>query len=345
MTYISPYHGLKNNNVLRLATNENSYGPSKELVSNLKNLLPSVNRYPNVINDTLEELIAKKNSVNKENVIISSGSDELIVLSAILYIERGYNTLMCSPSFFRYAQVTELMHGNCKFVKCIDYKYNLQGLIDNIDSFTRIIFICNPNNPTGTFLKTTEIEQFLECVPSDILVVVDEAYFDFTFPRLKSTTTLINKYKNLLVLKTFSKFYGLAGLRIGYGISNKNIIEKLTAARSQYSVNSLAQEAALKVLNMPKDYFENYYKEIVREREFLYSEFNKLTLHFYKSQANFIFVDFKKDCEHIIFNLKNEGIIIRPCAMFNCPTFARITIGTHDENVKFINTLKKYINK
>jgi histidinol-phosphate aminotransferase len=345
MTYISPYHGLNNDNVLRLATNENSHELCMNLVSDLQKKLPYVNRYPNVINDILQENIAKKHFVDKENIIIGSGSDELIVLAAMLYIERGNNALMCSPSFFRYAQVTKLMHGECKMVKCINYKYNLNGLLDNIDPFTRIIFICNPNNPTGTFIKTMEIEQFLARVPNNILVIVDEAYFDFVFPKTHSASVLINKYHNLLVLRTFSKFYALAGLRIGFGISNKDVIVKFVAARSQYSVNAIAQEAALAVLNLPDEYFDNYYKEIVEEREYLYLQLDSLSVHYYQSQANFIFVNFGGKCKEIIDGLRHGGVIVRPCAMFNCPTFARITIGTHSENEKVIYILSKLLNK
>jgi len=344
MVYVSPYHGLKDaKRVLRLATNENPHELNSDLVSILTASIASVNRYPNVVNDTLREKIAEKNAVNKENIIVSSGSDELIVLSAMLYVERGVNTLMCVPSFFRYAQVTQLMHGECRFVRCSNYTYDLDALLNSIDDKTRVIFICNPNNPTGTFLQTYEIEGFLRRVPSNILVVVDEAYFDFVYPKTKSASTLIDKYRNLLVLKTFSKFYGLAGLRIGYGLSNADLIKKLLSGRSQYSVNSLAQDAALEILNSQQDYYDNYYREVVNERQFLHNEFARLSINYYKSQANFVFADFGNDCESIIGKLREWGIIVRPCAMFDCPSFARITIGKHSENVKLIKELKSIL--
>lgn len=344
MAYQSPYHGVNTESMLRLATNENSHPLAEKIVNELTKGLYNVNRYPNVVNDELKELIAKKHKVNKENVVISSGSDELLVLSSLKYISKGDNSIMCVPSFFRYKEATELAKGICKTVECDNFQYNLQGILDSIDDRTKIIFICNPNNPTGTFIAPHIIEDFLKKVRKDIIIVIDEAYFDFVYPEdTTSSITLINKYKNIFVLRTFSKFYGLAGLRVGYGIANINLIKDIESIRPQYNVNSIAQQAASLVLtNNNKEYY-NYYLEIVNEREYYYNEFKALNLKFYSSQANFIFVHFGEKAQKWIDQLKQKGIIIRPCAMFGYPEYVRITIGTHEENQKLITVLKSII--
>lgn len=345
MAYQSPYHGVNVNSMLRLATNENSHPLAEKIVDKLTKDLSNVNRYPSVVNDELKELIAKKHNINKDNVVIGSGSDELIVLSALKYISNGDNSIMCTPSFFRYKEATELAKGICKTVECYDFQYNLQGILDSIDDKTRIIFICNPNNPTGTFINLHYIEDFLKKIRKDIIVVIDEAYFDFVYPEdTLSSISLINKYQNIFVLRTFSKFYGLAGLRIGYGIANTSIIKAIESVRPQYNVNSIAQQAATLVLTNKSDEYYNYYLEIVNEREYYYHELQSMNLKFYESQANFIFVHFGEHAQLWIDLLKQQGIIIRPCAMFGFPEYVRITIGTHSENKKLIEVLKSIIN-
>lgn len=345
MKYKSPYSGVDLTKMVCLATNENPYGLQKNITDILSKYLKDVNRYPKVNNEQLKELIAERYNLTKENVVITAGSDELIIYSSLNFVTVGDNTLMCTPSFFRYKQATEIAGGKCKLVDCSNFGYDLNAMKDSIDEKTKMIFICNPNNPTGTFLKAEEIDEFIGSISKDIIVVVDEAYFDFVYPKtLKSSVSLINKYKNLIVFKSFSKYFGLAGLRIGYALGDKEVISAINSLRSPYNVNSLAQIAAMEILKEPEFFDTTFYEEINSQREYLYNSFKELKLEFIPSQANFVFVRFGSKCNQICEALKNANYIIRPCAMFGYPEYVRISLGTPNENKGFIDALTNILN-
>lgn len=346
MKYKSPYKGVDTSNVICLATNENSYALSQDIQERLYKEINFTNRYPKIDNEELKQLIADRYNVKSDNIIIGAGSDELITLTALKFVNNGDNTIMSDPSFFRYKDVTELAGGNCKLVKGTDFHHDLKAIKESIDDKTKIVFICNPNNPTGTFIPSAEIESFVKDIPKDIIVVVDEAYFDFVYPKTnQSSVKLIEKYPNVLIFKTFSKFFGLAALRIGYAIGNKNVIEGINRLRSPYNVSSLAQAAAIEVLKN-NDFFDNiYYEEIRKERQYYYDSFKELDIEYIPSQANFIFAKFGEECEKWCEQLQSSNIIIRPCRMFGYTEYVRISIGNEAENKILIEVLKNIINK
>lgn len=346
MKYKSPYKGVDTSKVICLATNENSYALSQDIQESLYKEINFTNRYPKIDNDELKQLIADRYNVKSENIIIGAGSDELITLTALKFVNNGDNTIMSDPSFFRYKDLTELAGGKCKLVKGTDFCHDLKAIEESIDDKTKIIFICNPNNPTGTFITSEEIESFVKDIPRDVIVVVDEAYFDFVYPKTnESSVKLIDKYPNVLVFRTFSKFFGLAALRIGYAIGNKNVIEGINGLRSPYNVSSLAQTAAIEVLRN-SDFFDNiYYEEINKERQYYYDSFKELDIEYIPSQANFIFAKLGKECEKWCEQLQNSNIIIRPCRMFGYAEYVRISIGNPFENKKLIEVLKTIIAK
>lgn len=346
MKYKSPYKGIDTSKVICLATNENSYSLSQDIQESLYKEINFTNRYPKVNNEELKQLIADRYNVQPENIIIGAGSDELIMLTSLRFVGNGDNTIMSDPSFFRYKDLTELAGGNCKLIEGSNFCHDLNAMRESIDNNTKIVFICNPNNPTGTFIPIEEIEAFVKNISKDIIVVVDEAYFDFAYPKtIQSSITLIDKYPNVLVFRTFSKFFGLAALRIGYAIGNKDVIESINSLRSPYNVSSLAQAAAIEVLKN-NDFFDNvYYEEINKEREYYYNSFKELGIEYIKSQANFIFVKFGECCEEWCEKLQQSNVIIRPCRMFGYPEYARISIGTPTENKRLIEVLENIINK
>lgn len=342
MKYKSPYANVKAAEMICLATNENPHALPGEVIADIIQGLQKLNRYPKVDNSVLREKIAERFCVGKENVMIGSGSDELITLITIKFVNSNENTIMADPSFFRYKQATDMLGGNCSMVPCDkNYTHDLKAMTEQITNRTKIVFICNPNNPTGTIVTCDEIDEFMASVSKDLIVVVDEAYFDFVYPRdTRSAITLINKYKNLIVLRTFSKYFALAGIRVGYAIADASVISEINSIRSPYSVNSLAQIAAESVLDH-SEYFDNvFYDEIHEEKEYLYRELKNLNIPFVESQANFIFAEFGPECEKWCELLAAKGIIIRPCAMFSYPQHVRITIGSHQENDLLINELK-----
>lgn len=341
MNYKSPYANVKASNMICLATNENPHSLPENVISDISQAVQNLNRYPKVDNLVLKEKIAKRLNVKKENVMIGSGSDELIVLTAIRYVMKNDSTIMADPSFFRYKQATEMLNGSCNMVSCKNYVHDLSAMKSQINERTKIVFLCNPNNPTGTLISCEEIDDFVASVPKDLIVVVDEAYFDFVYPKdTRSAISLIDKYENLVVLRTFSKFFALAGIRVGCVVGDAKIINEISKLRSPYSVNSLAQIAAESVLDN-SDYFDNiFYTEMLEEKKYIYNELNNLGLNFVKSQANFIFTEFGVECETWCNSLADKGVIIRPCAMFGFPNHVRITIGSHQENELLIKELK-----
>lgn len=345
MKYKSPYAGVEASKMICLATNENPYGTQDKIVHVLSNALKTVNRYPKVNNEKLKEMIAERYNLTKDNVVVTAGSDELIIYSALKFVDNGDNTLMATPSFFRYKQATEIAGGQCKLIESTNFCHDLAAMKENIDEKTKMVFICNPNNPTGTFLTAEEIDNFISSISSNIIVVVDEAYFDFVYPKtLKSSVSLINKHKNLIVFKSFSKYFGLAGLRIGYALGDAEIISSLNSLRSPYNVNSLAQLAAMEILKDTSFFDDTLYAEINSQREYLYEAFKKLDLEYIPSQANFVFVKFGNNCNEICEKLKVANLIVRPCAMFGYPEYVRISLGTPAENKELVDALTKIIS-
>lgn len=345
MKYKSPYSGLDHNNAIFLATNENPYGLDPVIQQELSKLLSATNRYPMVENLELKNEIAKLYGAAPGNIVLGAGSDELLMLAALCFVDSGDNTIMAFPSFFRYKQVTELARGTCKTTTSTTFCHDLAAMRDLIDVKTKMIFICNPNNPTGTLLSAGEIEEFLQDVPKNVIVLVDEAYFDYVWPSdTKPALSLAIHQPNVLVLRSFSKFYSLAGLRIGYAIGHEDLVSRLNGIRSPYSINSIAQTAALLVL---KDTQLNYRiaAENHKERLFYYHAFESLGLNYVESQANFIFVEFGPECGEIVDRLRQDNIVVRRCDIFGLPDYVRITIGTPQENRAVVSCLTQILSR
>ncbi len=343
MKYSSPYEKINTNNALYLATNENPNPLPSNIQEILTKKLNFTNRYPKVNPQDLIKKIAGKHRVDPDNIILGSGSDEILMFISLMYIQKNCNTIMSNPSFFRYKQLTELLGGICKLTDNKDFKHDLDKMYQAIDSKTKIIFICNPNNPTGTLILKDELETFLNKVPKDILITMDEAYFDYVDKNISTTSiNLINKYKNLVVLRTFSKFYALAGLRIGYAIADQRIISTLYKSKSPYNNNSISQEAASLILDCPQFELDTYTANL-KGRDLYYDLFDKYNISYIKTQSNFIFVNFENNCQTICSTLEDNGIFVRNCALFGYPTYIRITIGNHNENEKLILLLDKII--
>lgn len=344
MRYSSPYYGVDPKKTIYLASNDNPYSIPENVQKKLFKTLNNTNRYPMVYNVELESKLAKKHNVKPENVILAAGSDELLTLLALKYINAGDNTIMCKPSFLRYKQVTEFVGGECKLVENKDFYHHLKAMAENIDENTKIVFICNPNNPTGTLLTTDEIEAFIKTISKEVLVVVDESCFDFVYPKdTKSSIELVNKYSNVIVLRTFSKYYALAGLRIGYAISNEERINEIDSVKSPYNVSSIAQEAANLMLD-ETGFTDKYYLEVQKEKQLYYDNLKELNLEFIPSHSNYIFIKFGENCEEWCKKLKELNVIVRNCAIFGYPEYVRISIGSNHENRYLLNVLTEMIN-
>jgi len=344
--YTSPYNALHNDNVIRMATNENPYTTNKDFIPSLLNELININRYPDVELTELRNQLAMMHSVDDANIILGAGSDEIITMITMSHITPGDETIMSDPSFFRYKQATENMGGICHMIKSIGYHHDLIAMRNAISSKTKIIFICNPNNPTGTFIPLDEIECFLSKVPNSILVVVDEAYFEYVENNKFSTSiNLIKKHSNLIILRSFSKFYGLAGLRVGYALSSPNHISQLNPYKSPYNINSIAIAAATIALENHERYFlKNYLKNFIEEKRFFYKKFRELNIEYIPTQSNFILVDFADKTNALTDYLKSKNIAIRSCEMFNLPRHVRITIGSKEDNIRLFSEIEVFLS-
>lgn len=332
--------GLKQ--VIKLASNENPLGPSPKASSAIRQAVSKVNRYPEGACFYLRKSLSKKLKVSCANLIFGNGSDEIIDIIVKTFSTPGDEVLTSDTTFLEYKIIAEQNNRLSRCVPLKDFRYDLDKIKAGISARTKIIFIANPNNPTGTYLNSREVDDFLEGLPSDIVVVFDEAYFEFVnkrdFPL--SLNYLKERDKNVIILRTFSKIYGLAGLRIGYGIAKEDFIRYMEGARQPFNVNYLAQEAALASLKDAA--FVARTKKIVSEgKKYLCCELERLGLDHIPSVTNFILIDLKQDGLAIFNKLLKKAVIVRDMRQYGLNNFIRVTIGTKRENEIFIRELKK----
>jgi len=327
---------------VRLSSNENPYPPSPEVFSQIMDGLFYVNRYPG--NEVeLKAAIGKHYNVKPEKVLIGNGSNELIEMSlkAMKYGKRN-KVIISDPSFAFYAIASKIYGYESVKVPLVNMKVELGAVKDLIDGNTRVIFLNNPNNPTGTIFEDKEFEAFLKDLPPDILVVVDEAYAEFveskTFP---DSFSYIDDYP-VVILRTFSKAYGLAGLRIGYGVGEESIISFLERTKQPFSVNMMAIIAAKAAL-MDQKYLKKVLNNNRKGKRFLYAALKSLSIQFIPTEANYILMRIGPQAESITKRLFDEKILVRWMGAYNLSEYIRVGIGTMDENKLFAEALKRIL--
>ena len=328
--------------VIKLASNENPLGCSKKAIEAIKNALDNLSLYPDGNATLLKDSISKKLDISVEKITLSSGSDEVIDQISKTFINKGDEVIMADITFPRYIATTKMMGGIPKIVPLKDWTYDIDGMLSAITDKTKLIWLCNPNNPTGTMFTKDKLYNFLKNVPDDIVVVYDEAYNEYVtrddYPR--NVLSLLDKYPNLLVLRTFSKIYGLASLRVGYTLASEEITENINKIRGPFNVNTLAQAAAIAALH-DEDFIKESYDLNKKGKEYLYEEFNELDLEYAPSETNHIFVNVGIDANEIFTKLQKRGMIIRPIT----GTWIRVSIGTMEENQLFISLLKEVLEE
>lgn len=335
---------LNLNEVINLSTNESVLGPSAIVQEALKQALISIHQYPDGLCTKLRKDIASILELDADMIIITNGGDELLYLLGSTFLNFGDEVIVGEYGFKTYESVTILNGGKLIRVPFQKRRYDLAEISNKVTKKTKIIFLCNPHNPNGTIFTHKELENFLSMIPQNVLIVLDEAYADFVedhnFP---DSIKLIqeNKYF-LLVLRTFSKIGGMAGLRIGYGLASGEIINVLKKVQPPYSVNYLAQIAA-KAFLTDTAYRQSIIQTNKEGKYFLYREFDRLQLSYIPSEANFIFVNLGCDADSICSKLMSKGILVRSGKIWGCPTYIRVTIGTEGQNHKFISTLEKIL--
>jgi histidinol-phosphate aminotransferase len=329
--------------VIKLASNENPLGPSENVKKALMQNLDELGIYPDGNCTELKLKLSKKLGVKPSQILLGAGSDEITQFIAAVFINPGDNAIMAKPSFPRYETVTKVMGGVPIELPLKDFTHDLEAFYNNINERTKVIWICNPNNPTGTIVKRKELYDFIKSVPSHIAVVVDQAYKEYIDdPEYPDATEWLYEFENLIVLQTFSKIYGLASLRIGYAIASEEIIEKLNRVRPPFNVNHLAQIAASAALD-DEEHVKKAKELNKKSLEFFYKNFEEMGLFYIKSYGNFVMVDVKKDAVDVFKKLLLKGIIVRPGDIFGMPTYLRVTTGQEGDNMGFIKALKEIL--
>ncbi len=326
--------------IIKLASNENPLGPSPMAVKAIRENLVKLNRYPDDNCYYLKQKMAGKFRIPEGNIILGSGSNELLRLIAHSFLSPGQEAIIPFPTFLVYEKIVQAFGGKIINTPLENLRVDLSAVIDSISENTKLIFINNPNNPTGKALKTEEISRFLESVPRNIIVVLDEAYIEFaTDPAVESGTRLLESCPLLIVLRTFSKLYGLAGLRIGYGFASEKIIDALNRVRQPFNINYPAQVAASAALE-DSGFIERTLSVIKEGLEFFYTNLDRMGIEYVATQTNFLLVKVPLGAEKTYNAMLKKGVIVRSMKAFGLNDYIRVNGGLPEENKRFIEVLE-----
>jgi histidinol-phosphate aminotransferase len=333
--------------IIKLASNENPLGPSAQVVAALNTQISELARYPDGNAFQLKQALAAIHHVDASQITVGNGSNDILELIARAFVGADNEVLFSEHAFAVYPIITQAVGATAVVVPAKDWGHDLKAMAGAVTDRTKVIFVANPNNPTGTCLAGDELKSFIESVPENVLVVIDEAYFEYAqdlFEGYNSASEWLHEFPNLIVTRTFSKAYGLAGLRIGYGVSSAEVSDFLNRVRQPFNVNSMAMAGALAALN-DKSHLDNSLR-INREGLAQYeAAFELMELDWIPTAGNFISVDLKRDGRDVFNLLLREGVIARPVDNYGMPSFLRITIGTNDENTRCIEALGKVLGK
>ncbi|MBI5253046.1 MAG: histidinol-phosphate transaminase [Euryarchaeota archaeon] len=325
------------NNIVKLGSNENPYSPPKSVVEEIAKASNFVNRYPDPSYTKLKKKLSEYTGLSVENISLGSGAGEILDSVCKIALNPLDKVVIPVPTYTMYAFLSMLRDASLQFVETLDFEVRAGEVIDSAKD-AKLIFLCSPNNPTGRVIERKELIKIIE--GTDALVAVDEAYYEFCGETIADK---VKEYENLIVVRSMSKFFGLAGLRVGYALSNKKIIEALEKARLPFNISSIAESAAIAALE-EMSWFEKIKEEILEERKFVMHEINKLGLNALPSEANFLLVRLPSiDMQKFIEGLYREGVIVRNVTGVQGlkGNYLRITMGKKEENRKLISALRK----
>ncbi|MDG5787588.1 histidinol-phosphate transaminase [Evansella sp. AB-P1] len=332
--------GLKE--VIKLASNENPYGCSPKVKEMIAKSLEDLAIYPDGYARQLRERVAAQIGVKETELLFGNGSDEVILILCRSILTGEDNIVTATPTFPQYRHNAVIEGTEVREVPLVNGVHDLEGMLEAIDDKTKMVFVCNPNNPSGTYVGEEAFLSFLKKVPEDVLVISDEAYYEYVAAEdYPDTIPLLKEYKNLVILRTFSKAYGLASLRVGYGIANEELIQAVDPGREPFNTSTLAQRAAVEALGdqaFVQDCFEKNRREMKRFEKFCEDN----GYDYYPSQANFILMDLRKPGGEIFQRLLEKGFITRNGEALGFPTSVRITLGTAEQNKQIIDILSKF---
>jgi histidinol-phosphate aminotransferase len=328
--------------VVNLSTNENPLGPSPKAMAALREAVGTVNRYPNAAGTALKAALADKHGLNPANIALGNGVDELLLLLCLSLADPGDEVVMAQGSFISYPVWTTAVGAKAVRVPLKDYTNDLETMVKAITDRTRLVFVCNPNNPTGTIVDATAMEAFLEWVPKQVPVVLDEAYYEYVVnpDYISGVEYLRAGQQNLIVLRTFSKVYGLAGLRVGYMLANEEVIDYMEHARQPFNVNHLAQVAALAALG-DDEHVRRSMEANEAAKDFFYRELTALGLPYIPTHTNFIALNVNQPEIEVSRLLLERGFITTALDDWGVPNHVRFSFGTPEENEAFVAALRE----
>jgi histidinol-phosphate aminotransferase len=330
--------GLKE--VIKLASNENPFGSSPKAVAAIQAEMSNISMYPDGGAVELTAAVAEYLGVEHDQIIFGAGSDEVILMIARAFFVPGDETIMATHTFPQYKHNAEIEGAVCVEVPLHEGTHDLKAMLSKVTSRTKVIWICNPNNPTGTMNNHNEIAEFLAAVPTHVLVVLDEAYCEYnTSGAYPDTLELLKQYKNVITLRTFSKIYGLASLRIGYGVGHPEVIRSINQVREPFNTTRFAQAAAIAAIQ-DQAFIENCREANAAGIVYLQTEFARLGLSSFPAHGNFIMVDAQRSAELVFDGLLRKGIIVRGGHKLDFPTSIRVTVGSREQNEKFVAALE-----
>ncbi|HQQ62458.1 MAG TPA: histidinol-phosphate transaminase [Pseudomonadales bacterium] len=334
--------GIKD--IIKLASNENPLGTPASAVSAIQNALPQLALYPDGSAFNLKTRLAEKLSVQAGQITIGNGSNELLDLVARVFLSSVDNAVVSRHAFIVYPIAVKALGAELRVADARNFGHDLDKMAALVDQDTRVVFIANPNNPTGNWLGIADIEAFLNKIPASVIVVLDEAYHEFVDKQdYASGLSILHKFPNLIVSRTFSKAYGLAGLRVGYCVSSLQIADLLNRLREPFNVNSLALAAAEAVLD-DADYLARSIEINRAGMQQMEAGLRELNLRFISSAGNFIAIDFGCDAAPLYQAFLHEGIIVRPVGVYEMPTWLRVSIGLPEQNARFLASCKKVLS-
>ena len=330
--------------VIKLASNENPYGCSPAVKEAIVREMENTALYPDGGAFALSEALAAHLGVKPDQLIFGAGADEVIQMIARAYLMPGDETVMAAQTFPQYKFGAMAENAAVVEVPLKDGVHDLDAMLERITERTKIVWVCNPNNPTGTFVTRAQLVRFLDAVPRNVMVVLDEAYFEYAVdPEYPNGISLLPNYPNLVVLRTFSKIYGLASLRIGYGVAHADVIRNFNQVRQPFNTSRFAQTAAIAALG-DTDFVRRCREANRQGLRQLGEAFDRMGLKYYPSQANFVFVDVRRDAKDVFERLLKRGIIIR-AGFPGFPAGVRITAGTPEQNERLIAALEAVLHE
>jgi histidinol-phosphate aminotransferase len=329
---------------IKLASNENPLGPSPKAIRAIAENLNKINQYPDANAYYLRDRLSYKFGVPMSRILVGNGADELIELIVHTFLSPDEEVIIPQHAFLLYETFAKSFDGKIVTVPLTDFSVNMPAMIKAVSPHTKIMFVNNPQNPTGKALAREEISRFLNGLPPDVIVVLDEAYIEFaTDPNIVSGLGLLDSYPLLVVLRTFSKIYGLAGLRIGYGFASEMITDAINRVRQPFNVNYVAQVGALAALD--DDEFVQKTLSITREGlALLYAQLDRMGLEYIPTQTNFFLLKTPLGAQETYQRMLKQGVIIRPMDSYGLEDYIRVTVGLPEENERFVNALEKILS-